>query len=298
MKPDLSRVPKWGQKVWVHQGSGSKLDGCATEARWVGFNADSTHAHRIYWPDKNHVSVKCDVKFVSGTVSVPIHPLLTPNSTPIMSMLPPTQPTITQIPTQLPTPPVSKITTSTSKEKQCTPPLPPPATKSREEEMPDEEEEDTAPVKQTTTQQPSVPTIQKSLCIAQQTQSISTPKNKNKNKTKSLNEDSPKFINNGVFRGYHPDYRGSPSAMLLADNEQASSSMLLSMHSTHQLCRKSAMTQRHLKKFNHACTGLFGRRPWIRRWIPYSRLAPGAPSTTAWQEHCRLEVGLSHQMQS
>ena len=220
-KPDLSRVPEWGQKVWVHQGSGSKLDGCATEAQWVGFDADSTHAHRIYWPDKNHVSVKCNIKFVSGTVSIPIPPLLIPNSTPTMSTLLPTQPTITQIPTQLLTPPVSKIITSTSKEKQCTLPLPPPATKSREEEMPDEEEENTAPIQQTITQQLPAPAIQRSSHIAQQTQSISTPKKKNKNKTKSFNKDSPKFINDRVFRGYHPDYRGNPSAALLADDEQA-----------------------------------------------------------------------------
>ena len=132
-----------------------------------------------------------------------------------MSTIPPTQPTITQTPTQLPTPPVSKITTSTSKEKQHAPPLPPPATESGEEEMPDEEEENTTPIQQTTTQQSSTLTVLRSSCITQQ----STPKNKNK--TKSFNEDSPKFINDGVFRGYHPDYRGNPLATLLADDEQA-----------------------------------------------------------------------------
>src|SRR5260370_20436275 len=47
-KPHLGGVPEWGQHVWVHQDSGSKLDGRAAEARWVGFDTNSTHAHRVY----------------------------------------------------------------------------------------------------------------------------------------------------------------------------------------------------------------------------------------------------------
>ena len=31
-KPDLGRVPEWGQRIWVHQDRGSKLDGRAAEA--------------------------------------------------------------------------------------------------------------------------------------------------------------------------------------------------------------------------------------------------------------------------
>ncbi|KAA1465881.1 hypothetical protein DENSPDRAFT_758247, partial [Dentipellis sp. KUC8613] len=62
-KPDLSGLPEWGQKVWVHNGTGSKLDGRAVEGRWVGFNKDSMHAHRIYWPHKNSITVERDVKF-------------------------------------------------------------------------------------------------------------------------------------------------------------------------------------------------------------------------------------------
>ena len=48
-KPNLAGVPKWGQCIWVHNGSGSKLDRRATEARWVGYDEDSTHAHHVYW---------------------------------------------------------------------------------------------------------------------------------------------------------------------------------------------------------------------------------------------------------
>jgi hypothetical protein len=48
-KPDLANVPIWGQQVWVHNGSGSKLDECTNEGFWVGYDNDSPHAHRIYW---------------------------------------------------------------------------------------------------------------------------------------------------------------------------------------------------------------------------------------------------------
>src|SRR5260370_19606267 len=37
-KPNLSIVPEWGQRVWVHQSTGSKLDGRAAEGQWVGFD--------------------------------------------------------------------------------------------------------------------------------------------------------------------------------------------------------------------------------------------------------------------
>ena len=44
-KPNLGGVPEWGQRVWVHNDKGSKLDARGTIARWVGFDADSPHAH-------------------------------------------------------------------------------------------------------------------------------------------------------------------------------------------------------------------------------------------------------------
>ena len=69
-KPNLGGVPKWGQCVWVHNDMGSKLDAWANKARWVGFNSDSTHAHRIYWPSKNSISVERNIKFVPITVSI------------------------------------------------------------------------------------------------------------------------------------------------------------------------------------------------------------------------------------
>ena len=48
--PNLTGLPEWGQPVWVHDASGSKLDACMIEGRWVGFGSESTHAHRVYWP--------------------------------------------------------------------------------------------------------------------------------------------------------------------------------------------------------------------------------------------------------
>jgi transposase InsO family protein len=68
--PNLGGVPEWGQHVWVYNATGSKLDARANQARWVGYNADSTHAHRIYWPSTKHTSVECNVKFVSPSITV------------------------------------------------------------------------------------------------------------------------------------------------------------------------------------------------------------------------------------
>jgi hypothetical protein len=62
-KPDLSNIPVWGQSIWVHSSTGSKLDAHGLEAHWVRFDTNSTHVHRIYWPKKRSISVERDVKF-------------------------------------------------------------------------------------------------------------------------------------------------------------------------------------------------------------------------------------------
>ena len=69
-KPNLSDLHEWGQDVWIHDSTGSKLDARAKQARWIGYDADSTHAHRIYWPGKNRVTVERNVKFKSSTITV------------------------------------------------------------------------------------------------------------------------------------------------------------------------------------------------------------------------------------
>ena len=69
-KPYLGGVPEWGQRVWVHDNTGSKLDSRANEARWIGFDSDSPHAHRVYWMGKNTISVERNIKFVPITVTI------------------------------------------------------------------------------------------------------------------------------------------------------------------------------------------------------------------------------------
>jgi hypothetical protein len=45
-KPNLNGLREWGSKVWVHDTSGSKLDGRSRIGHWVGFDEPS-NAHRI-----------------------------------------------------------------------------------------------------------------------------------------------------------------------------------------------------------------------------------------------------------
>ena len=69
-KPDLGSVPEWGQYVWVNNPARSDsefpMDSQATEARWVGFDANNIHAHRVYWPGRNCVTVEQNVSFASA----------------------------------------------------------------------------------------------------------------------------------------------------------------------------------------------------------------------------------------
>ena len=153
-----------GQHIWIHQDFGLKLDGCAAEARWVGFNSDSTHAHQVYWSGKNSVSVECNIKFppVIATITFPT---TTPS---LFSLTPttaaPTQPltlTTQQVAATLPTPPTSviipapapSIITPTETPNAHASPLntslqtKPTATDSGKEELPDENEKPTTPKK-------------------------------------------------------------------------------------------------------------------------------------------------------
>ena len=70
-KPDLSGLREWGTKVWVHDTSGSKLDGRAKIGRWVGYDEESIGAHRIYWPEKKSISIERNVKFDDNDVLMP-----------------------------------------------------------------------------------------------------------------------------------------------------------------------------------------------------------------------------------
>ena len=70
-KPNLLNLPEWGTKVWVHDNGNSKLEGQSKIGRWVGFDADSTHAHRIYWPGKRMLLVRRNIKFDETEVYIP-----------------------------------------------------------------------------------------------------------------------------------------------------------------------------------------------------------------------------------
>jgi len=67
-------MPKWGQCVWVHNNTGLKLDMRAVEGHWVGHNKDSTHAHRIYWSNKNSILVKQNIQFTPTTITIKAMP--------------------------------------------------------------------------------------------------------------------------------------------------------------------------------------------------------------------------------
>jgi hypothetical protein len=70
-KPDLSRLPEFGAKVWVHDPNNSKLDGRAKGGRWVGFDEVSS-GHRIYIEGKRTIAVERSVKLDRDDVLVPI----------------------------------------------------------------------------------------------------------------------------------------------------------------------------------------------------------------------------------
>ena len=80
-KPNLAGMLEWGQQVWVHTDSGTKLDRHSVPAHWIGYDADSTYAHHIYWPETQKVSVERNIKFSDNSVTVRVIPL-TPGKTP------------------------------------------------------------------------------------------------------------------------------------------------------------------------------------------------------------------------
>lgn len=68
-KPDLSRLPLWGEEVWVHVTTTSKLAPRAEKGRWVGFDSNS-QGHRIYMKT-GHVKVERNVRFIRHTLDPP-----------------------------------------------------------------------------------------------------------------------------------------------------------------------------------------------------------------------------------
>jgi hypothetical protein len=56
-KPNLAGLREWGTKVWVHNASGTKLDGRSRIGQWIGFE-EVSNAHRIFWLDNHSVTVE------------------------------------------------------------------------------------------------------------------------------------------------------------------------------------------------------------------------------------------------
>jgi hypothetical protein len=56
-KPSLRLVKEWGEHVWIRIEEGDKLGGCVREGQWLGVDKESKGT-RIYWPDKQSISVK------------------------------------------------------------------------------------------------------------------------------------------------------------------------------------------------------------------------------------------------
>jgi len=85
----------------------------ALQAQWVGYDANSTHAYRVYWPGKNSITVEHDVKFVLPTIVInTLPPSYAPTMAPVQTLpappqaapAPPAQPLTVQAP---PAPPLA-----------------------------------------------------------------------------------------------------------------------------------------------------------------------------------------------
>jgi Reverse transcriptase (RNA-dependent DNA polymerase) len=88
-KPNLVHVPIWGQWVWVHNDSGSKLDERMNEGFWVHYDNDSPHAHRIYWKGCNKILVERNIKFIVPMIKIPFNTLSTGAQPHLMDAKPP-----------------------------------------------------------------------------------------------------------------------------------------------------------------------------------------------------------------
>ena len=60
-KPDVSRACVWGSRIWVHVEGGMKLGGCVVEGRWVGVDDNSPNGCRVYWLEKQSVTVEHNI---------------------------------------------------------------------------------------------------------------------------------------------------------------------------------------------------------------------------------------------
>jgi hypothetical protein len=69
-RPDLKHVREWGERVWVRIESGDKLGGRVSEGRWLGID-ERSKGYRIYWPERQTVTVERNVHFNNSNSSAP-----------------------------------------------------------------------------------------------------------------------------------------------------------------------------------------------------------------------------------
>ena len=228
-------MPEWGQTIWVHSGTSLKLDACRVEAKWVGFDIDSPHTHRIYWPHKNSVSMERNIKFTSPTTTIILHPrapctITLPARAPAAPPLapPPVAPRPLTVPQVMrgPSPSVPRamplatpqLPAPVTAPQPQTPTQPPLATESREEEMLEEEEEPLTPAlaprgKGKAKARPAPPPPQptcKSTHISKPSFYI-TRLLRGEGTTTGQEEEPTHTLSTAERRWYHPDWPG-PSA--------------------------------------------------------------------------------------
>ena len=62
MPLNLIGLKCFGETMWVHNISSSKLDTCAWEGQWISFDTES-YGHHVYWPMKGTVSIEWNIYF-------------------------------------------------------------------------------------------------------------------------------------------------------------------------------------------------------------------------------------------
>ena len=68
-KQNLSQAHEFGGKLYVHSTARAKLEAQAEEAIFVGIDKQSK-GYWVYWPEKRHVSIECNVTFMLMTITV------------------------------------------------------------------------------------------------------------------------------------------------------------------------------------------------------------------------------------
>ena len=76
-KPNLKDLHEWGTTIWMHDTSGTKLDGQSKVGRWIGYD-EVSNGHRVYWLDKRSVTIECSVKFSNDNMVIPSIPITKP----------------------------------------------------------------------------------------------------------------------------------------------------------------------------------------------------------------------------